>query len=121
MSVKIKSYFCIVFKNEVMGRCQNRRGNVEIYKDYSPLLTEDNYDDLEDNHITDEEIRTIESVCKIKAINNDTGNEYTAFDLDCDADTADKLVDTLNELAESMGEEGLWYFGDEQDEYVYVY
>jgi hypothetical protein len=53
-------------------------------------------------------------------VNNDTANEYTAFDLDCDAETADNLVDTLNELAEKNGEEGLWYFGDEQDEYVYV-
>lgn len=103
-----------------MARTKNRWGNVEIYKDYSSLLEDDSDVYIEDDYITEEEMKTIESVCKIKKVNNDTANEYTAFDLDCDAETADNLVDTLNELAEKNGEEGLWYFGDEQDEYVYV-
>lgn len=103
-----------------MARTKNRWGNVEIYKDYSELLTEENYDDLENTFVSDEELETIKKVCPIIKMYNDTANEYTAFDLDCDAETADNLVDTLNELAENNGEEGLWYFGDEQDEYVYV-
>lgn len=104
-----------------MARDKNRWGNVEIYKDYSSLLDDDDDVYIEDDYITEEEMKIIESVCKIKATNNDLANAYTAFDLDCEVDTAENLVDTLNELAENNGVDGLWYFGDEQDEYVYVY
>lgn len=95
----------------------NRRGRVEIFKDYSELLTEENYDDLENTFVSDEELETIKKFCPIIKIYNDTASELTAFHLKCDDETADEIVDALNEINEDDGE---WYVGDEQDEYVYV-
>ena len=94
----------------------NRRGRVEIYKDYSEHLTEENYDDLENTFVSDEELETIKEFCPIIKMYNDTANEMTAFHLDCDDDTAEDIVDALNEMTDGYGE---WYIGDEQDEYVY--
>jgi hypothetical protein len=36
--------------------------------------------------------------------------------LKCDDETAEEIVDALNEINEDDGE---WYVGDQQDEYVY--
>lgn len=94
----------------------NRRGRVEIFKDYSDLLTEENYDDLENTFVSDEELETIKKFCPIIKMYNDTANELTAFHLECDDNTAEDIVDALNEMNDGDGE---WYIGDEQDEYVY--
>ena len=95
----------------------NRRRKVEIYKDYSGHLTEENYDDLENTFVSDEELETIKKFCPIIKMYNDTANELTAFHLDCDVDTAEDIVNALNEMNDGDAE---WYLGDEQEEYVYV-
>ena len=84
----------------------NIYGNTEIYKD--------------NDVVTETEVAKILEFCEIYGRYNDTANSLVAFDLKCDDDTAEKIVDTLNEMAENNGEDGLWYIGDETEEYVYV-
>lgn len=95
----------------------NRWGRVEIFKVYSELITEENYDDLENTFVSDKELETIKKFCPIIKMYNDWQNELTAFHLNCDDDTAEEIVDTLIELNNDDGE---WYIGDERDEYVYI-
>ena len=80
----------------------NMYGNVEIFK--------------EGNSVTNEEIGKIYEICRIIRSYNDTANEIVAFDLACDTNTAEDIVDALNE----MGENASWYVGAEDEEYVYV-
>lgn len=76
--------------------------NVEIYKEGFEVLQT--------------ELNIISSMTHINHRYNDTANEIIAFDLDCDRNTAEDIVDVLND----NNEYGLWYLGAEDEEYVYV-
>lgn len=95
----------------------NKRGKVEIFKDYSEFLTKENCIDLENTFVSNEELATIKKFCPIIKMYNDTANELTAFHLNCDDVIAEDIVDALNEINDGNGK---WYVGDEQEEYVYT-
>jgi hypothetical protein len=44
-----------------MARTKNRWGNVEIYKDYSSLLDDDSDVYIEDDYITEEEMKGLQA------------------------------------------------------------
>lgn len=57
--------------------------------------------------------------------NNDKANGYFAFsfgkaDQRENPEWGEELVDALNQICESWGEEADWYLGDATDEYVFV-
>lgn len=79
----------------------NIYGNVEIYKDTDCLLSAE-YD-------------YIEKKVEIRGNYCDTANELFAFALNCNDETAENLVDELNE---KFGNH--WYIGDDEEEYVFV-
>lgn len=88
--------------------------NVEIFKENADCL------------LSVREMELITEVSPKYSYNSDYANEILCFALSIDRDTAEGLVDQLNEIVWDDEEttdhnSGLWYLGDEDEEYVFVY
>lgn len=88
------------------------------------------YDDTqilkEHNPVTEEELALLQKLAGDRKVVQyvDFANDFQAFSLNYSQKEDDKwgmgIVDALNDIVDKNGEDGWWFLGDLEEEYVFV-